>query len=252
MADNAIGMIETKGYVAALAAADAMVKAANVTIVGREEVGDGLVAVTIVGDVGAVKAATEAGAETAEQRRRAGLGARDPAAARRAGQVLHGLRASDAVTLPAPPAPQLRVYLLVQDLQRQFAAYLGTPDPGPRLPADGGRARADRRGRTRRWPSSGSPTWRCRRCPPSSPGILYVERQFGVLEVHGADARRRGSGPARRSWPASARQPRPTSCGRTSCSATSSRTSPTGTRSSSTATAAAPWCSPGTRCWCAR
>jgi ethanolamine utilization protein EutM len=65
VADNAIGMIETKGYVAALAAADAMVKAANVTIVGREDVGDGLVSVTIVGDVGAVKAATEAGAETA-------------------------------------------------------------------------------------------------------------------------------------------------------------------------------------------
>jgi ethanolamine utilization protein EutM len=65
MANNAIGMIETKGYVAALAAADAMVKAANVTIVARDQVGDGLVAVTIVGDVGAVKAATEAGAETA-------------------------------------------------------------------------------------------------------------------------------------------------------------------------------------------
>ena len=65
MANQAIGMIETKGYVGALAAADAMVKAANVTIVGRQEVGDGLVAVTIIGDVGAVKAATEAGAETA-------------------------------------------------------------------------------------------------------------------------------------------------------------------------------------------
>jgi ethanolamine utilization protein EutM len=65
MAQNALGMIETKGYVAALAAADAMVKAANVVIVGRQEVGDGLVAVIINGDVGAVKAATEAGAETA-------------------------------------------------------------------------------------------------------------------------------------------------------------------------------------------
>ncbi len=62
---SAIGMIETKGYVAALAAADAMVKAANVTIVGREEVGDGLVAVVINGDVGAVKAATDAGAAVA-------------------------------------------------------------------------------------------------------------------------------------------------------------------------------------------
>lgn len=65
MNGNAIGMIETKGYVASLAAADAMVKAANVTLVGREQVGDGLVAVIINGDVGAVKAATEAGAETA-------------------------------------------------------------------------------------------------------------------------------------------------------------------------------------------
>jgi ethanolamine utilization protein EutM len=65
MADNAIGLIETKGYVAAMASADAMVKAANVTIIGRQEVGDGLVSVTITGDVGAVKAATEAGAETA-------------------------------------------------------------------------------------------------------------------------------------------------------------------------------------------
>ena len=67
MANQALGMIETKGYVAALAAADAMVKTANVIIVKREEVGDGLVAVVISGDVGAVKAATEAGAETAGQ-----------------------------------------------------------------------------------------------------------------------------------------------------------------------------------------
>lgn len=65
MSQNALGMIETKGFVAALAAADAMVKAANVTIVAREEVGDGLVSVVIQGDVGAVKAATEAGSETA-------------------------------------------------------------------------------------------------------------------------------------------------------------------------------------------
>ena len=67
MANQALGMIETKGFVAALAAADSMVKAANVAIIGREEVGDGLVAVVISGDVGAVKAATEAGAETANQ-----------------------------------------------------------------------------------------------------------------------------------------------------------------------------------------
>jgi ethanolamine utilization protein EutM len=63
--NEALGMIETKGYVAALAGADAMVKAANVTIVSRQEVGDGLVAVVVRGDVGAVKAAIEAGSETA-------------------------------------------------------------------------------------------------------------------------------------------------------------------------------------------
>ena len=60
-------MIETKGFVAALAAADAMVKAANVNITDRQEVGDGLVAVIVTGEVGAVKAATESGAETAAQ-----------------------------------------------------------------------------------------------------------------------------------------------------------------------------------------
>ncbi|OOG53464.1 MULTISPECIES: BMC domain-containing protein [Comamonadaceae] len=62
---QAVGLIETVGYVAAYAAADAMVKAANVTLVGREQVGAGLVAITVTGDVGAVKAATDAGAEAA-------------------------------------------------------------------------------------------------------------------------------------------------------------------------------------------
>jgi len=60
-------MIETRGYVAALTAADAMVKAANVEIAARNEVGGGLVSVVVKGDVGAVKAATEAGAEAASQ-----------------------------------------------------------------------------------------------------------------------------------------------------------------------------------------
>ena len=58
-----------------------MVKAANVTIVSRQEVGDGLVAVVVRGDVGAVKAATEAGCGDRLDGRRADLGARDPAAA---------------------------------------------------------------------------------------------------------------------------------------------------------------------------
>ena len=55
MSNQALEMIETKGFVAALAAADAMVKAANVTIVAREEVGDGLVSVVIRGDVGELR-----------------------------------------------------------------------------------------------------------------------------------------------------------------------------------------------------
>lgn len=62
---NALGMIETKGLVGAIEAADAMVKAANVTLVGREQVGFGLVTVMVRGDVGAVKAATDAGAAAA-------------------------------------------------------------------------------------------------------------------------------------------------------------------------------------------
>jgi ethanolamine utilization protein EutM len=62
---NAIGMIETKGLVGAVEAADAMVKAANVELIGREQVGGGLVTVMVRGDVGAVKAATDAGAAAA-------------------------------------------------------------------------------------------------------------------------------------------------------------------------------------------
>ncbi|HFU4015206.1 TPA: BMC domain-containing protein, partial [Streptococcus suis] len=63
---NALGMVETRGLVGAIEAADAMVKAANVTLVGKEQVGGGLVTVLVRGDVGAVKAATDAGAAAAE------------------------------------------------------------------------------------------------------------------------------------------------------------------------------------------
>ena len=64
---NALGMVETKGLVGAIEAADAMVKAANVLLVGKEQVGGGLVTVMVRGDVGAVKAATDAGAAAAEK-----------------------------------------------------------------------------------------------------------------------------------------------------------------------------------------
>lgn len=62
---NALGLIETKGLVGAIEAADAMVKAANVVLLGKEQVGGGLVTVMVRGDVGAVKAATDAGAAAA-------------------------------------------------------------------------------------------------------------------------------------------------------------------------------------------
>ncbi|WP_281813388.1 BMC domain-containing protein [Vallitalea longa] len=64
---EALGMIETRGLVAAIEAADAMVKAANVTLIGTEKIGSGLVSVMVRGDVGAVKAATETGSEAASR-----------------------------------------------------------------------------------------------------------------------------------------------------------------------------------------
>ena len=67
MNNNALGMVETKGLVGAIEAADAMVKSANVHLVGKEQVGGGLVTVMVRGDVGAVKAATDAGAAAAEK-----------------------------------------------------------------------------------------------------------------------------------------------------------------------------------------
>ncbi len=62
---QALGMVETKGLVGSIEAADAMVKAANVTLIGKTLVGGGLVTVMVRGDVGAVKAATDAGAAAA-------------------------------------------------------------------------------------------------------------------------------------------------------------------------------------------
>ncbi|MGL4798408.1 MAG: BMC domain-containing protein [Cellulosilyticaceae bacterium] len=65
MKQEALGMVETRGLVAAIEASDAMVKAADVTLVGTEKIGSGLITVMVRGDVGAVKAATEVGAEAA-------------------------------------------------------------------------------------------------------------------------------------------------------------------------------------------
>ena len=67
MQPEALGMIETKGLVGAIEAADAMVKSANVTLVGYEKIGSGLVTVMVRGDVGAVKAAVESGSAAASR-----------------------------------------------------------------------------------------------------------------------------------------------------------------------------------------
>ena len=67
MAQDALGMVETRGLTAAIDAADAMTKAAEVTLVGTEKIGSGLVTVMVRGDVGAVKAAVEAGESAASK-----------------------------------------------------------------------------------------------------------------------------------------------------------------------------------------
>ena len=67
MAQEALGMSETRGLTAAIEAADSMVKAAEVVLIGTEKIGSGLVSVMVRGDVGAVKAATEAGAASAQR-----------------------------------------------------------------------------------------------------------------------------------------------------------------------------------------
>ena len=189
---EALGMIETKGYVAALAAADAMVKAANVTIVwprgGRRRPRRGHRAAT-----SARSRRRPRPARRRRRGRRAGLRARDPAAARRARQALHGA----AALTHRWPSVELRVYLLLQDLQRQFAAYLGTPTRARGYPPfEGEHALIVE-------VAPGLAIERVidlalRAVPAVEPGILFVERQFGVLEVH-APTRATSSGRARRS-----------------------------------------------------
>jgi ethanolamine utilization protein EutM len=102
---EALGMVETRGLVGAIEAADAMVKAAKVTLVGREYIGSGFVTVFVRGDVGAVKAATDAGA----------------AAARRIG---------DLVSVHVIPMP----YEQVEGIIPQPPPQGGTPPPKPAKP----------------------------------------------------------------------------------------------------------------------
>ena len=76
MKNDALGMVETRGLIGSIEAADAMVKAANVTLIGKVHVGSALVTVMVRGDVGAVKAATDAGAAAAQRVAQCGQGRR--------------------------------------------------------------------------------------------------------------------------------------------------------------------------------
>ena len=107
MSMEALGMVETKGFVGAVEAADAMVKAANVQLVGKEYIGAGFVTVFVRGDVGAVKAATDAGA----------------AAARRVGEL---------VSVHVIPRPHSEVERIVPQGSRQLEGG------NPRALTDGG------------------------------------------------------------------------------------------------------------------
>ena len=106
---EALGMIETRGLVAMIEAADAMVKAAKVTLVGYEKIGSGYVTALVRGDVAAVKAATDAGRRRRPARGRAGLGARDPAPARNLEDVLP---IGKARQVAAPARRRLSVMIL--------------------------------------------------------------------------------------------------------------------------------------------
>jgi len=103
MSMEALGMIETKGFIGAVEAADAMVKAANVQLVGKEYIGAGYVTIFVRGDVGAVKAATDAGA----------------AAARRVGEL---------VSVHVIPRPHLEVERIVPKLAIKAGSQIDGSD----------------------------------------------------------------------------------------------------------------------------
>ena len=119
---EALGMVETKGFIGAVEAADAMVKAANVQLLGKEYIGAGYVTIFVRGDVGAVKAATDAGA----------------AAARRVGELIsvHVIpRPHVEVERVLPVGGRTGVSPDEQSLQGGARGQLGQGDQGRTLPA---------------------------------------------------------------------------------------------------------------------
>jgi ethanolamine utilization protein EutM len=112
---EALGMVETKGFVGAVEAADAMVKAANVQLVGKEYIGAGYVTIFVRGDVGAVKAATDAGA----------------AAARRVGEL---------ISVHVIPRPHAEVERVLPNNVRAGGRALGAGERGQLSEGDQGRS----------------------------------------------------------------------------------------------------------------
>ena len=112
---EALGMVETKGFVGAVEAADAMVKAANVQLVGKEYIGAGYVTIFVRGDVGAVKAATDAGA----------------AAARRVGEL---------ISVHVIPRPHAEVERVLPNNGRAAERALGAGERGRLSEGDQGRS----------------------------------------------------------------------------------------------------------------
>ncbi len=142
MSMEALGMVETKGLVGSIEAADAMVKAANVVLVGKEYIGAGYVTVMVRGDVGAVKAATDAGA----------------AAARRVGELV----SVHVIPRPAPGSREDPPALLRARRRADPPDVLNgdTPDADLRLdPGSAQRSRRARRRPRRRSPASRRSRW---------------------------------------------------------------------------------------------
>ena len=218
MADNAIGMIETKGYVAALAAADAMVKAANVTIVGR---------------AGGRRRAGRRDRSSATSARSRRPPRPAPRPRRSVGELVsvhviprpHAelgkhftIAASDG--RPDPTAAAARRAARLPADPRPAAAVRGVPGHARPGPAATRRSRASTRSSSRSRPALAIERvtdLALRAVPAVEPGILFVERQFGVLEVHCrdlADVERAGRGDPgrarrRRGGPAPAAHPVP-------------------------------------------
>jgi hypothetical protein len=180
----ALGMIETKGLVGAIEAADAMVKAANVSLIGSEYIGGGLVTVMVRGDVGAVKSATDAGAAAAK---RVGelvsvhvIPRPDPSVEMILPKKTKGSIGGHQEPIKMGESFQLRVYSYLDRMQPQFAAFVGTITQGD-LPISGMAALYIE-------VAPGNEVFRlvdiAVKATEARPGAQIVEREFGMFEIH--------------------------------------------------------------------